>query len=125
MRKGLLLGCVFLGVAGCGPSADDLVKESLKCWHEAATVLEAVEDAEGVKTADVKLRTIVERMSELNAQARRITSSPEEMGKVERDNQEATAAVLGRVREAGKKVSGLPGGAEVVYRFNRRAMSGR
>ena len=53
------------GCPGCGSSPDELVKESLQCWEEAAEVLESIQDQDSAQAAQPRLQALVKRMSEL------------------------------------------------------------
>ena len=116
---------LVLGLAGCGASPDEMVKESLRCWEEAAEILESIQDADAAKAAEPQLRALVKRMGELNRQAQQQEMPPEQMTKLQTDNEEAGRKVLARVHEASKKAAEIPGCADVVYRFNRLATLGR
>lgn len=122
--KRLLLLALLLTLSGCGTNPEELVKESLGCWQEAAEVLETIQDEDSAKAAEPKLRALLQRMGELNRQARQHELPPEQLAKLQADNEETTRIVLGRVREASKKAADIPGCAAIVYRFNRQAAAG-
>lgn len=116
----MLVLSLFL-VGGCAESADSVVKSSIACFEEAATALESITDEASAQAADNQLRAIVKKMEELNDKARALDVPNDEMAKIQMDNEAKSKAALNRVAAASRKAMEVPGGRDVVLRFNQKA----
>lgn len=107
-------------VLGCGsPRPDDLVKQSIRQWEEAADLLESAAGPASLEEIGKKLDDLAERMAEVNKKAARLEIDPAERGKLDADNRGESQAALRRFNTAARKFSEIPGGPAILGRFQR------
>jgi hypothetical protein len=120
--RSLGLSCLVfaLFVTGCGsPQPDDLIKQSIRQWEEAAEILEGVSDEASLREADDRLAALAQKMVELNKKAAAQELDAEKKAKLIQDNRKQEKAALKRYHEAALKMCSLPGGEAVLVKFRR------
>jgi len=113
---------VFLIASGCdSPEPEDMVKQSLRQWKEAAEIVEHICDEKTLREAAPKLEALAQRIVELNKQAADQNMDVDTRRRLAADNRKETQAVFKRYNAAAESVRPIPGAEAVVVRFRRSA----
>lgn len=113
---------LILLVGGCGgPSPDEMVKQSIRCWADAADLLASVRNEAGIAAIDAPMMELGRKLADLNGQAAEHNLAPAQVAELTRANRQESTAALRRFEEAAREASTIPGGRDLVVRFRRLA----
>lgn len=124
IRTGIVLvalAAVFVFNGCSSPKPDDIVKDSIRQWEEAAQILEGLVDEAGLVDASRRLDAMAQKMADTNKKFAGLKLKDEDARTLESENRKEIATALTRFNEAAKRVKSIPGGAAAIDRFQRQA----